>query len=138
MPQYLVQLAIPENPTPTNMGGFAATFPFVVVPHEAVGTPLQSASSTPGRITAKITGLLLTVWQLPVGSVLKIMAFVLRDHIAKHLANTGQLPVNATIELSAHEYPGNKCPFDIALLEELPGAPQSVAISRPIGFVHEP
>jgi len=101
------------------MGGFAVTFPFVVVPHEAFGTPDAFDS-----------------WQHPVECVLKIMAFVLRDHIAKHLANTGQLPVNATIVLSAHKYPDNKCPFDIVLLEELPGAPQSVAISRPIGFVH--
>lgn len=135
MPQFLVQMAAPENPTSTNMGGLAATFPFAVVLHEAVGTPLQTASSTPGRITARITGSLLAVWNLPVEAVLKIMAFVLRGHVAKYLANTGQLAINATVEFSTHDFPG-PCPFDIALLEELPGSPQSVAINRPIGFVH--
>ena len=134
MPQYFVQLQHPSEPVPTAMGGFAATFPFVVVPQEAAGTPLQSASSIAGRITAKITGSLLATWKLPVETVLKIMAYVLRRHVAQQISANGSIPTDATVELSTYTFPG-QCPFDIGLLEELPGSAEPVAVNRPIGFV---
>ncbi len=135
MPLYVLQLAMPEPPIPTSGDGFSVTFPFFLVPHEAVGTPLQSASSTSGRITAKITRSLLVVWKLPPEVVLKVMSYVLREHVAKELGNVGQLPNDTVVEFSTYNYPG-ACPFDLALLEDLPGSAISVAINRPIGFVH--
>ena len=136
MARYVLQLQFPEPPAPAAMGGFSAAFPFVVVPEDAVGTPLQSASSVTGSITAKITGSLLAVWKLPNDAVLKIMAFILRGHVAKHIADTGELPPeDASLQLDTYAYPG-PCPFDIELLEQLPGSPEVVAINRPIGFVH--
>ena len=136
MARFILQLQFPEPLAAGSMGGFSAAFPFVVVPEDAVGTPLQSVSSVSGHVTVKITGSLLAVWKLPNEPVLKIMAFVLRGHVAKHLTDTGQLPPNDTsLQLDTYMYPG-PCPFDIQFLEELPGSPEVVPINRPIGFVH--
>lgn len=107
-------------------------FRFSLVDTTLIGTPEESALTTPVPVFVKISRTLQNTWRLQLPDLVKILFEYAKRHLMEQVSKGAPVD-DARVDLNSSTAPA-KCPYDSARVAMDPGSSFEVDVKRNLGF----